>query len=279
MLLICARSHKEFEARTLQHTVGTPSTSSLPKREQGRVHPQHGHAAQHCQGCLERKASSHLLVSVLILPATSQSLFLDTRTAQTCHPLPSCTCTCSKPCMAITLPPTGCHALGSWPGGWADLGCAGRISLALCHPHGSCRVPPTVCLRFNCPFAEFYIPFSFCLHFLPPLHLPFSKTALNPLAAVFIMFLQQTHLSKAFGHCNLSSSNCYTWPRASVIQYLLFNWYHLQLSQSFTFPEKGNFNAHALLSKWPFHPECPCCLHTARTKFRKLLKEVLRYFH
>lgn len=206
-------------------TVGTTRTSSVPRSEQGRVHPQRRHPAQHCQGCLHRKASSHLLVSVLILPATPQNLFLDTRTAQPCHPLPSCTCTCSKPCMAITLPPTGCHALGSWPGGWADLGCAGRISLALCHPHGSCRVPPTVCLRFNCPFPEFYSPFSFCLHRLPPFHLLFSKTVLNPLAAVFIMFLQQTHLSKAFGHCNLSSSNGYTWPRASVTQYLLFNWY------------------------------------------------------
>lgn len=232
MLLICARSHKEFEARTLQHTVGTPSTSSAPRSEQGRVHPQHGHTAQHCQGCLERKPSSHLLVSVLNLPATPQNLFLARRSAQTCHPLPFCTCTCSKPCMAITLPPTGCHALGSWPGGWADLGCAGRISLALCHPQGSCRVPPTVCLHFNCPFPEFYSPFSFCLHLLPSFHLPVSKTAPNPLAAVFIMFLQQLislkHLVPAISLLQIVTlGQGHQLPSTSSLIAIICNHFHL----------------------------------------------------
>lgn len=168
MLLICARSHKEFEARTLQHTVGTPSTSSVPRMSRAECTLSMDTLPSTARAAWRKKASNHLLVSILILPATPQNLFLDTRTAQTCHPLPFCTCTCSKPCMAITLPPMGCHALGSWPGGWANLGCAGRISLALCHPQSSCRVPPTVCLRFNCPFPEFYSPFSFCLHLLPP---------------------------------------------------------------------------------------------------------------
>lgn len=99
--------------------------------------------------------------SFLILHTMSQNIFLDTRTTQTCQSLPSCTCTSFKLCMAITLPPTCCHPLGSWPVGWADLGCVGRISLALCHPHVSHQVPPTVCLHFNCPCPEFYIPFSF----------------------------------------------------------------------------------------------------------------------
>lgn len=108
--------------------------------------------------------SFHLFLSsasFLILHTMSQNIFLDSRTAQTCHPLPFYTWTSFKPCMAITLPPTRCHPLGSWPVGWADLGCAGRISLALCHPVSPAGSPPTACLSFDHPFPEIHIPFSF----------------------------------------------------------------------------------------------------------------------
>lgn len=122
-------------------------------------------ARTHCPAfpgpLLEKSFHLPLSASFLILHTMSQNIFLDTRTAQTCHSLPFYTCTSFKPCMAITLPPTCCHPLGSWPVGWADLGCAGRISLALCHPHVSCRVPPYRLPSLQPPFPEFYIPFSF----------------------------------------------------------------------------------------------------------------------
>lgn len=138
-------------------------------------------------------------------------------------------------------------------------------------PRAPARHPPLSAFASTVPSlnftAQFPSVFISCLH---------STSHSLKLLLIFWQLFSSCPCSKLTSPKRLVTAisllQTYTWPRASVTQYLLFNWYHLQPSQSFTFPEKGDFCAHALLSMWPFHPKCLCCLHTARTKFRKLFR-------